>query len=73
MAETKMTFIEALGYFKGKIDTIIENGDALSYKAYAVEDNALKLYRTEDKSDTPDVIDFPAEMYLDQTDRKSVV
>lgn len=63
---TQMTFGEALAYFKGLMDAKIEAGDEPSYKAFDFSDNELKLYRTEDKSDTPDTISFPEERFLDQ-------
>lgn len=37
-----------------------------SYKNYGYENNTIKLYRTVDKSDTPDEINLPEEQFLDQ-------
>lgn len=70
MAETKMTLLEALAYFKQRMDEVIENGDAPSYKSFDYADNTLKLYKTEDKSDTAAEISFPEEKFLDQTKTK---
>lgn len=64
---TQMTLEEALAYFKEKMDALVADGDEPAYKARDFADNTLKLYRTEDKSDTPDTISFPEERFLDQT------
>lgn len=37
-----------------------------SYKNYGYENNTIKLYRTIDKTDTPDEINLPEEQFLDQ-------
>ena len=39
--------------------------DGSAYKNYDFTNNILKLYRTADKSDTPDEINFPEEQFLD--------
>ncbi len=67
MANEKLITLELLEYFKGKLDTDINAGDALSVKAIDFADNKLKFYKTEDKSDTPIEIGLPEELYLDQT------
>lgn len=63
---TEMTFLEALAYFKVLMDAVIESGDKPAVKAFDFTDNKIKLYRTEDKSDTPDEISLPEERFLDQ-------
>ena len=40
--------------------------DGSAYKAFGYVNNTLKLYRTADKSDDPDEINFPEEYFLDQ-------
>ncbi len=64
---TQMTFMEALTYFKSKMDVVIADGDKVAVKAADYADNKLKLYLNADKSDaTPIEIDLPEEMFLDQ-------
>lgn len=72
MANEKIITLDLLKTFKEKInDSILESG-ATAYKAYDFENNQIKLYRTEDKSDTPSVISLPEEMFLDQAKTKFV-
>lgn len=67
MENEQLTLLEALAYFKEKMDTVIEDGDAPAFKEAEFVGNKLKLYRTEDKSDdSPKEIDFPEEKFLDQ-------
>lgn len=70
--ETEMTFLETLAYFKSKMDTEINNGDAPAFKNAAFEDNTLKFYKKEDKSDTPTELNLPEERFLDQAKTKFV-
>lgn len=63
---TEMTLLEALAYFKQCMDELIENGDAPAVKAVEPDGNALKIYKTADKTDTPIVVDLPEEFFLDQ-------
>lgn len=66
-ASNKLITLELLSYFKGKMDTIISEGDAKSFKAVDYADNTIKFYKNEDKSDaTPVEITLPEEMFLDQ-------
>lgn len=58
-----VTTWENLTYVGGGSETATDDN---AYKNYAYENNALKLYRTTDKSDTPDEINFPEERFLDQ-------
>lgn len=64
---SKLITLELLSYFKGKMDTVIAEGDAKAFKAVDYADNTLKFYKTEDKSDSPVEISLPEEMFLDQT------
>lgn len=64
--ENELTLLEALGYFKEKMDEVIENGDKPAFKDADFANNQLLLYRTENKSDEPKKIDFPEERFLDQ-------
>ena len=64
---SKLITLELLSYFKGKMDTVITNGDAKAFKAVDYADNTLKFYKNEDKSDvSPVEISLPEEMFLDQ-------
>ncbi len=67
MANEKLVTLDALSYFKGKIDTVISQGDAKSFKTVEYANNTIKFYKTEDKSDTPTQISLPEEIFLDQT------
>lgn len=66
MANEQLTLLEALAYFKEKMDEVIEAGDAPAFKAIEFENNTLKLYRTEEKTDEPVSISLPEERFLDQ-------
>lgn len=63
---TDMTLLEALAYFKQRMDDLIEDGDAPAVKAIESDGNTLKIYKTTDKTDTPLVVDLPEEFFLDQ-------
>lgn len=64
---TEMTLLEALTYFKERMDELIEEGDAPAIKAIEPDGNTLKVYKTADKSGDPITIDLPEEFFLDQT------
>ncbi len=65
---TEMTLLEALTYFKERMDELIEAGDAPAIKAIEPDGNTLKIYKTADKSGDPITIDLPEEFFLDQTE-----
>ncbi len=67
METKKLVTLDVLTYFKGKIDTVINKGDAKSFKSVEYANNTIKFYKNEDKSDTPTQITLPEEMFLDQT------
>lgn len=69
---TEMTLMEAFAYFKSKMDEVVQNGDEPAYKGCDYADNTLRLYKTEDKSDTPVTINLPEEQFLDQAKTKFV-
>lgn len=66
VTSSKLITLELLSYFKGKMDTVITNGDAKAFKAVDYANNTLKFYKNEDKSDSPVEISLPEEMFLDQ-------
>lgn len=65
-SSSKLITLQILEYFKGKLDTVISEGDAKSFKAVDYTNNTLKFYKTEEKSDSPVEIALPEEMFLDQ-------
>ncbi len=66
MANEKIITLELLSYFKGKMDTVVNEGDAKSFKAADYANNTIRFYKTEDKSDTPTEVPLPEGMLLDQ-------
>lgn len=66
MADNELTLLEALAYFKEKMDVVIADGDKPAFKAVEFVDNKLKFYRTEAKSDPPVELSLPEEKFLDQ-------
>lgn len=67
VTSSKLITLDILSYFKGKMDTVIAEGDAKAFKAVDYADNKIKFYKTEDMSDSPVEISLPEEMFLDQT------
>ena len=67
VTSSKLITLDILSYFKGKMDTVIAEGDAKAFKAVDYANNTLKFYKNEDKSDvSPVEISLPEEMFLDQ-------
>lgn len=67
VTSSKLITLDILSYFKGKMDTVIAEGDAKAFKAVDYANNTLKFYKKEDKSDAAPVeISLPEEMFLDQ-------
>ena len=67
VTSSKLITLDILSYFKRKMDTVIDEGDAKAFKAVDYANNTLKFYKKEDKSDvSPVEISLPEEMFLDQ-------
>lgn len=72
MANEKIITLDLLSQFKGLMETVIADGDKAAFKAFDFANNTIKIYHTEDKSDTPETISLPEEMFLDQAKTKFV-